>query len=207
MNKLLTKFFASAGILAAAIATTSCDDNRSYAELLTDENMAVNHYLSDQRVEGEIPADSVFETGPDAPYYQLDTDGNVYMQVLDKGDMNLRPQTDDRVYFRFIRYNLSRYETGVEMEGAGNAEDVAGGNGLGALFFLFNNYTLTSSSQYGSGIQEPMKFLGANAHVNLVVKSQFGWTNETANVIPFLYDIRYYSSPLSPWAAETASQN
>lgn len=203
MIKSLTRIASAAAIISAVILITSCSERRSYSELLTDESKAVNLFLSDQRVEGSIPVDSMFEVGPEAPYYQLDDEGNVYMQVLDKGDMNIRPETDDRVYFRFLRYNLSRYESGSDMPGVGNAEDVAGENGLGSMFFLFNNYTLSSSSQYGSGLQEPMKYLGANAHVNLVVKSQFGLTNETANVIPFLYDIRYYSSPLSPWASET----
>lgn len=207
MKQSIIGLFAGVALIAGVgVAMSSCDDRRSYSELLTDESHAVNLFLSDQRVEGAIPADSMFEVGPGAPYYQLDADGNVYMQVLDKGDMNIRPTTDDRVYFRFMRYNLNRYESGVELEGAGNAEDVAGGNGLGPLFFLFNNYTLSSSSQYGSGLQEPMKYLGANAHVNLVVKSQFGLTKETANVIPFLYNVRYYSSPLSPWAAETEQE-
>lgn len=48
----------------------------------------------------------------------------------------------------------------------------------------------------------PMHFLGANAHVMLIVKSQSGWPNEMSNVIPFVYDVTYYSSPLSPWKAE-----
>lgn len=203
MNRNLKTILTVTAALAAGAAAVSCDDNRSYAELLTDENHAVNLFLSDQRVVGEVPADSVFEEGPDAPYYQLDSDGNIYMQVIDKGNMNIRPQTDDRVYFRFLRYNLNRYESGVDLPGVGNADDVSGGNGIGAVYFQFKNMTLPSSAAYGAGIQMPMYFLGADAHVKLVVKSQYGWANETSQVIPFLYDIRYYSSPLSPWKSET----
>lgn len=188
--------------LTLSFAVASCDDNKSYSELLTDENHYVNNYLADQRVIGEVPADSVFETGPDAPYYQMDEDGNVYMQVVDPGNMKQRPAKDDRVYFRFTRYNLSRYETGKEMTGAGNSDDVAGENGLGALYFIFDNYNAGTSSQYGAGIQIPMRYLGADAKVNLVVKSQYGFSNEIANVIPFLYEVSYYESPLFPWVGE-----
>ena len=62
---------------------------------------------------------------------------------------------------------------------------------MGSASFRFNNYTLTTSSQWGSGIQMPLNFLGFNSHVRLVIKSQFGLTSEISQVIPFLYDIRY----------------
>lgn len=201
-NNIASIMSGIAVILVMTATTSSCDDSRSYAELLTDETHYVNHFLSDNRVVGSVPADSVFETGEGAPFYQMDSEGNVYMQVIETGDMKFRPTTDDRVYFRFTRYNLARYETGVTLPGAGNSDDVAGANGLGALYFLFGNQTLASSTQYGAGIQVPMNYLGEGAKVNLVVKSQYGWTNEVANVIPFLYSITYYSSPLSPWESE-----
>lgn len=190
-------------LIALALAVTSCSDKKSYAELLTEEDQYVNHFLSDQCVVDHVPADGVFETGPDAPFYRMDEDGNVYMQVLSPGN-DQRPAKNNRVYFRFTRYNLSRYETGKDMAGLGNQEDVTGSNGIGSLYFLYDNYDLSVSSQFGSGLQVPMKYLGTDAHVMLVVKSQYGWTKETANVIPFLYDIRYYESPMFPWTGENS---
>ena len=70
--KLISKFFAAV-ILApiAALSFQACDKGKSYAELLNDENMAVNRFLCENRVVTSIPADSVFEVGPDAPYYRL----------------------------------------------------------------------------------------------------------------------------------------
>lgn len=201
MNKIITTIAAA----AIGLAAVSCSDSRSYAELLTDENHYVNHYLADHRLIGSVPADSVFETGENAPYYQMDSEGNVFMQVIDAGNPDNRPSTGDRVYFRFTRYNLSTYETGVEMTGVGNSDDIIGDNGIGSVYFLLGNTTLQSSTQFGVGIQVPMLYLGDNAHVKLVVKSQYGWTNETANVIPYLYDISYYSSPLSPWSPKDDS--
>lgn len=191
--------------VAIILTVQSCSDSKSYAELLREETEYVNEFLADQRVVGRVPADSVFEVGPTAPYYMIESEGNVYMQVLDAGDMDVRPTYDDRVYFRFTRYPLNLYENGVLPGGGGNADDVAGGNGLGATYFLFDNLTASTSTTYGSAIQLPMHFLGNNAKVNLIVKSQFGWTSETANVTPFLYNVRYYSSPLSPWDAIVAA--
>ena len=58
---------------------------KSYAELLQDENQAVNKFLVQYRVVETIPADGKFEIGPDAPFYRLDEENNVYMQVLSAG--------------------------------------------------------------------------------------------------------------------------
>ena len=46
--------------LAAATALTSCNDDRSYAEMLTKETRATNIFLADQRVINEIPTDTNF---------------------------------------------------------------------------------------------------------------------------------------------------
>ena len=194
--------FAAIILCTLCAVITACSDSKSYAELLNEENRLVNIFLADQRVVGYVPKDSVFETGEDAPYYQMDTEGNIYMQVLDAGDMTQRPDKDNRVYIRFTRYNLSYYKDGELQFGAGNAEDISGGEGLGARYFLFDNMSAEVSTLLGSGIQIPMYYLGNNAKVNLVLKSQYGWTQEVSSVTPYLYNIRYYSSPLSPWTGD-----
>lgn len=178
-----------AAIITIPVILSGCDDKKSYAELLTDENQAVNVFLSNQNVITSIPADSVFEAGPDAPYYQLDDEGNLYMQVLDAGDPDNRVRNDELVYFRFTRWNLSTYAETEELgEGVGNATDVA----TGSTSFRYGNYTLASSSQWGAGLQTPLTFLGLDCEVNIVIKSQYGLTSEIANVTPFLYNVRYY---------------
>ena len=182
-RKILTLAIGAAFILAFS----SCKDSKSYAELLNEETKSINVFLSDQNVILDIPADSVFKYGPDAPFYRIDPDGNVFMQVIEPGD-EAKVKNDAMVFFRFTRYNLNEYAaTGSLGSGYGNSEDV----GMGSASFRFNNYTLTTSSQWGSGIQMPLNFLGFNSHVRIVVKSQFGLTSEISQVIPFLYDIRY----------------
>ena len=183
-------FFAIAAI--AVVSMQSCEKTRSYSELLNDENMAVNRFLADQWVIATIPTDSVFEVGPEAPYYQLDEDGNIYMQVLDAGSGE-KVEEEDQVYFRFTRYNLSNYKGDLNaLYKEGNQEDLT----QSPTSFRYGNYTLPSSSQWGSGIQLPLAFLPLNSHVNLVIKSQFGWTKEVSYVIPYLYNIRYYPSQI-----------
>lgn len=184
---VLTLFLAS----LAVMVMSSCSNNKSYAELLTDENHDVNAFLVNHRVVGSVPADSVFEIGPDAPYYCLDEEMNVYMQVLNPGNKANRASNDQQIYFRFTRYNLQSYDVATnEFTGGayGNSDDMS----MGSTSFRYGNYTLSSSSQWGSGIQMPMAFLGIDCEVNLIIKSQYGLSSELSQVTPYLYNVRYF---------------
>lgn len=166
---------------------SSCKDSKSYAELLNEETKSVNSFLADQNVILDVPADSMFEYGFDAPFYRIDPDGNVFMQVIDPGETE-KVKDDALVFFRFTRYNLNEYAlTGELGTGSGNSENI----GLGSASFRFNNFTLSTSSQWGNGLQMPLNFLGFNSRVRIVIKSQFGLSSEISQVIPYLYDIRY----------------
>ncbi len=189
MNRLYIPILSLLGLILMA---TSCSDNKSYAELLTDESHCVNAFLAQHRLVDEIPEDSVFQIGPDAPYYCLDEDHNVYMQVLDKG-IDQRPEKGDRVYFRYMRYNLFNYVVGSNDNiGAGNANNMTSE----ATFFIFDDYYISQSYQYGEGIQLPMRFLGYDCKVNLIIKSQAGPESDMAYVTPYLYEISYYKPAL-----------
>ena len=174
--------------LFAAMMSSSCSKRKSYAELLNDENYAVNAFLANHRVINSIPADSVFEYGENAPYYRLNEEGTLYMQVLDPGTRNDKAVYDELIYFRFMRTNLSElWQTGESIP-EGNDVDMS----IEPTSFRYQNFTLPSYATYGTGIQEPLKFLGIDCRVNLVVKSQLGLTSEIAAVVPFLYNLRYF---------------
>lgn len=179
-------YFGAAALLAVTLAS-SCDDGKTYAELLNDESHYVNAFLADQRVINSIPPDTVFETGEDAPYYRIDEDGNLYMQVLDAGTPGDRVENNELIYFRFTRYQMSTYADGSFSYAEGN-DDVLGGN----LSFRYGNYELTSSYNYGTGIQAPLQYLPVDCRVNLVIKSAYGMPSEMSSVVPWLYSLRYY---------------
>lgn len=186
MKHLFLSLISSVILLLSA---ASCSDSKSYAELLTEENQVVNAFLCNYRLVDKIPADTVFQIGPDAPYYCIDDEGDVYMQVLDPGTKE-RPSYNDRVYFRYIRYNLREYVFGGDNVGGGNADNM----NAATTYFLFGNSYVESSTQYGSGIQIPMALLGYNAKVNLVIKSQAGPSADMSYVVPYLYTISYFKS-------------
>ena len=176
-------------LAAFAASISACSDHKSYAEQLNEETQTVNAFLARHRVVDEMPTDTnyVFEVGPNAPYYRLDEERNVYMQVLYEGKEGYAKK-GNRVYFRYLRYNLNNYVIGGDDNvGAGNANNL----GTSPSFFLFDTYDVQESAAYGTGIQMPLKFLQMGSRVNLVVKSQAGAYEEMQYVVPYLYEIRY----------------
>lgn len=196
-------FFCSMA-MAGAVSVMSCNDSKSYAELLTDESKAVNNFLANQNVILELPEDGNFIVGQNAPFYRLDEDGNVYMQIIDAGDKEQMAQDDELIYFRFTRYSLYNYntETGEMSGGWGNSDDLS----VGSASFRFGNYTLSSSSQWGSGIQLPLSYVGMESEVNLVIKSQYGLSSEISQVVPFYYNVRYFKQGTSNYPDDDAAE-
>ena len=192
----MKKFFSYSMLLGLFALTllSSCNNDQSYADRLNEERNAVNAYLVNHRVVMSVPEDSVFEVGADAPFDRLDPDGNIYMQVLNAGDrVNDKAKTGEPINFRYSRYSLSVwYADGTWKEYSGNE------NAMNAApcSFNYSDYTLPSSSQWGYGLQYPLIFLGVECEVNLVIKSQFGFTSEISYVMPFFYHVRYYHSQI-----------
>ena len=178
--------------IASLVLLTACNEDQSYADRLNEERNSVNAFLANHRVVMSVPKDSVFEVGPDAPFYRIDVDGNVYMQVLNAGDpVKDKAKKGETIYFRYARYNLATwYADGTWSITSGNE------NTMDAMSCSFNyaDYTLPSSSQWGYGLQFPLLFLGVECEVNLIIKSQYGFTSEISYVTPFFYHVRYYHS-------------
>lgn len=153
-------------------------------DLRNRENRAIKKYISQFKVIDAVPDLKDIQTGSDAPYYKLDVDGKIYMQVLQKGNGSV-PEYGDKIYFRFDRYNLIYFlENGHLGDPSGNISDISSS----ATSFILND----EDSQWGSAIQMPVLLgLPLGSEVNLVVASDLGFTNEIANITPFLYRVMY----------------
>ncbi len=178
-------------LMASAFA--SCDDGKSYSDLLNEEEAAVNWYLAQNRVETRIPADSVFEVGPDAPFYRMNSDGTVYMRVLNMGDMDNRPVEGQTVYMRYTLYDINTMHdnNSTDLTGSGNAETVISGPSS----FVFGNGVLTTTTSKGMGLQVPLNYLGYNCEVDLIVKSTEGPTSAVSECQALLFKgLKYFKA-------------
>lgn len=194
MNIKLNYFLAAALMMTLLFA--SCSKTESYSDLLKKEQKASNWFLAQQKVCNVIPADSVFLTGPDAPYYKMDDDGYVYMQVLKANDPKNRviPTTGEQVYFTFTRWNVeTMYNANtLDITGEGNQDNFA--SVVPETYFIYNNFSVNSSSMYGSGIQLPLSYLGYNSEVNILLKSYYGFSSENTTCIPYKVNVRYFKA-------------
>ncbi|MDE5912172.1 MAG: DUF4827 domain-containing protein [Muribaculaceae bacterium] len=200
MNKIIKSLTL---VAVAGLSLCSCNDGKSYAEMLRDETESTNYYLSSFQVINSVPADSVFVSVADmearglsreealavTPFYRLDDDGDVYMQVVNPGTGE-KAEDNQLIYFRFNRSNLNYYYSDGVWISDGNSTDL----GTEPSSFRYNNYSLESSYSWGSGLQMPLRFLKLNCEVNLVVKSTVGLVNEQSSVVPYLYNVRYLPS-------------
>ncbi len=177
------------GALTASLVA-GCDKSESYSDLLRDEERAVNWYLAQHRVETEVPADSIFEIGKDAPFYRMNEDGTVYMQVVKAGDPADKPADGDRVYFRFERQNIKYLYEGLDVTPEGNMDNF--NVALGATSFIMGNRSLQSTTKYGTGIQLPMTYLGYFSEVNLVLKSYAGFPENQSECTPYIMTVKYF---------------
>ena len=157
---------------------TSCKDDKTYAELLQEEQDSIDKYLKGYRV-ADIPAnlDDLETTNgdresADAPYYRLE-DG-VYMQIISKG-------------------NGTPIQKGDKVASTGSADAV--GNfyyeNIDDYYFNYNTVTTSSSTTYGLGIEYPLQYVGNKAVVKVIVPSKMGFTESISSVIPYLYLIEY----------------
>lgn len=193
MKKIMNKSMLLA--VMSLLLLTACNEDQSYADRLNNERNAVNAYLANHRVVMSVPEDSVFEVGENAPFYRVDVDGNVYMQVLNAGDRHGdRAKEGEPIYFRYSRYNLANWYASGQMVAMSDGNEFSMSSV--PCSFNYKDYSLPSSSQWGYGLQYPLLFLGVECEVNLVIKSQFGFTSEISYVTPFLFHVRYFHSQI-----------
>lgn len=161
-------------------------------DLKNTEKRAMKKYLSKFDIVDVLPAINDIQVGSVAPFYKLNPEGTIYMQVVKMGS-EPAATNGETIYFRYLRYNLLSYlENGVLPNGQGNLNSVS----QDVSFFEVGSYKPTTI-QWGIAIQMPMLLgLPVDSEVNLVVASECGFTSEISNVIPFLYNIRYLKTAI-----------
>lgn len=181
------------------LLTAGCSKSQSYSELLREEEQACNWYLSNYNVSLELPKDYqdliTSETlkedgtpyGEDAPFYKLDEEGYIYMQVV-RGDYSQMVAEGDLVYFRYVQENIKNLYQGLSTSPEGNGDYLPNGS----TSFIYKNTYLSSTTVWGSGIQMPLQYVGYNSEVNLVLRSYYGFTDRQSYCIPYIINLKYF---------------
>lgn len=195
----INKIFFIIGIASLMEISIGCSKTQSYSELLREEEKACNWYLSNQNVALELPENpkdfittqSLNEEGEpygdNAPFYKMDEEGYVYMQVV-RAEFSDMVDEGDLVYFRFLRESIKDLYEGITTTLSGNTDYLPNGTAS----FIYKNTYLSSTTVWGTGIQTPLKYMGYNSEVNLVLKSYYGFTDEQTYCIPYIINIKYF---------------
>lgn len=218
MKKLILLFIS---LLAIGSVFQSCDDTKTYAEMLEEEKDAVNAFIKKHNIRA-ISEDEFIRNDTTT---QVDKDGiggeyvafpnGVYMQIVSKYDVTKYPdgdapkfETNNLILTRFIEVDLLEDDTT-----AVSNED----NPYNEFYNIYPDgfrYTDSGTSVYGQFIYEaglgfnmynaygtgvpagwliPLKYTRDGAHIRLIVPSKMGHQTAQQEVYPYYYDIRKFS--------------
>lgn len=205
MKKLTLLLFS---LMLLGWAFQSCDDNKTYAEMLEDEKDAIDGYISRNDIKvisiDELLSRKDTMTAPNE--YVLFKDNGVYMNIVDRGakDENgytIKPENNDQVTVRCIEYDL------IEQDTIYNNSNWFTANGLEVFNYIksgtysygqftegslaTNIYGFDYSTAVPSGWLLPLEYVGHKAHVKLIVPSKMGHTYAQKYVYPYAYELIY----------------
>lgn len=187
----------------------SCDDNKTYAELLADEKEAIRKF-----VEKENLKEATYITDEELVLYRKDAadwsegkthfslnkwykfEGGIYLKINNFG--NKKRMFDDitnpTIIVRFDScYNLLTF-VDLKSPQINNVEDPYN---IWQIDGWNPNDTWDSrySSSLGLGLDFPVRFLGNKGEVSLLVPSKLGTETAMSAVVPYYYrNIRYIES-------------
>lgn len=148
------------------------------------EELAIKSFLSQYQTVVHLPDINTISVGENAPFYKIDDDASVYMQVIRLGS-GTSASTGDKIPFRFERTSLLNLYEGKETTPSGNMNDPV----YSDTYFYLGDY-----STWGSAIQLPLELgLPLGSEINLIVPSLCGLVSEQPNIEPYLYRLVYYN--------------
>ena len=205
MKKLVYLFLA---LFAFSIVFQACDDTKSYAEMLEDEDDAIARFVRDSNItvisQSEFyQNDSVTDVSKNE-FVQLAS--GVYMQIVDKGveDKTDTVKNNDIVLVRFSEYcMLEDADRGLTKGMTYSNLDVVymvdafryvvSTSSIAGIFT--EGYYMQGSTSGGTAVPAgwlvPLNYVRNRAHVKLIVPSKMGTSSAVSNVIPYYYDIKY----------------
>ncbi len=217
MKKLASLLLA---LMAIGGVFQSCDNSKTYAEMLEDERDAVNAYIKEHGINvisvDEFERDTVTDLSTNQ---YVGFSNGVYLQIVkrynDKAYSSLEEapifQNNNLVLTRFVEVDIMQNDTTL-------ASNVANKYQYLNLYPDGFRYTDNGYSIYGQFVAEPglayyfgygmgglydstvpsgwlmaLQYIRDGAHVRLIVPSKSGHTTAQQYVYPYFYDIRDFS--------------
>lgn len=198
--KKLTFFFLA--LMALCIGFQACDDTKTYAEMLEDEDNAIEAFIRDSNI--TVITQSQFysqdSTTDPAKNEFVQLASGVYMQILDKGveDKSDTVKNNDIILVRFSEYDvLNKYTSYSNLDIVYMVDEfryVVTSSSIAGIF-TGGNYMYSTSSSVNTAVPAgwlvPLEYVRNKAHVKLIVPSKMGGNVGMQNVIPYYYDIKY----------------
>lgn len=195
--KKLTFFFLA--LLAFGLGFQACDNTKTYAEMLEEEEDGIKAFIKDSSIvvisQSQFYAQDSMTDVDKNEFVQLAS--GVYMQIVDKGS-KLEADTmknNDRILVKFSEFdilakkftlsNLNAPETVDEFRYTSTSSSIAG--------IFLEGYML---SVYGPAVPAgwlvPLTYVRDGARVKLIVPSKMGQKNAMQSVLPYYYYIQKY---------------
>lgn len=199
MKKLTFLFLA---LMALCIGFQACDDTKTYAEMLEDEDNAIEAFIRDSNItvisQSQFHAQDSITNLDKNEFVQLAS--GVYMQILDKGveDKSDTVKNNDVILVRFSEYDvLNKYTSYSNLDIVYMVDEfryVVTSSSIAGIF-TGGNYMYSTSSSVNTAVPAgwlvPLEYVRNKAHVKLIVPSKMGGNVGMQNVIPYYYDIKY----------------
>lgn len=196
MKKLVLLFLS---LLAFNFAFQACDDSKTYAEMLEEEDDAIAAFIRDNDIQVISQTeffnnDSTTDVSKNE-YVQLSS--GVYMQIVDKGSDNLADtvKNNDPILVRFMEYSILDKDTSLSnlnsVETVDEFKYTITSSSIAAIFTQGYMYSVYGPS-VPAGWLVPLPYVRDMAHVKLIVPSKMGHSTAMQYVYPYFYDIKKY---------------
>ena len=196
MKKLVLLFLS---LLAFSFAFQACDDSKTYAEMLEEEDDAIAAFIRDNDIQVISQTeffnnDSTTDVSKNE-YVQLSS--GVYMQIVDKGSDNLADtvKNNDLILGRFMEYSILDKDTSLSnlnsVETVDEFKYTITSSSIAAIFTQGYMYSVYGPS-VPAGWLVPLPYVRDMAHVKLIVPSKMGHSTAMQYVYPYFYDIKKY---------------
>lgn len=196
MKKLVLLFLS---LLAFSFAFQACDDSKTYAEMLEEEDDAIAAFIRDNDIQVISQTeffnnDSTTDVSKNE-YVQLSS--GVYMQIVDKGSDNLADtvKNNNEILVRFMEYSILDKDTSLSNLNAVETVDAfkytITSSSIAAIFTQGYMYSVYGPS-VPAGWLVPLPYVRDMAHVKLIVPSKMGHSTAMQYVYPYFYDIKKY---------------